>query len=765
MKRISTAIANWFSGLTYSRKFNVITLIFLLPIIAFIPLIQNQTERIDQYGTHELFGTLYLRPLWRLTDAIQQHQVVNLRYLESEAEFSEVQAAQRIVDAEFENYEFIQSQEILSTEFRTEESRIKTLWTNLKGSVEDGTPEDVLQSHNELLEEISLLVAQVGDYSYLILDPDLDTYYTMDTVLLRLPQNQILLFEMYTLINSYSTGEVLSVEDEIQLRLLSNQLADNLTSMDRNIDIAVRTSSTPAIISLRSTFNEYKVTVSAVGSQITAIDSNTGISDTAVTAVNEKLEAARKANLSFYDSSSEGLQNGVSARINSLILQFYVITLVALASVAGAFLLGQNIMASISKPLFQLAETSQRIASGDLTARVPVVSSNELGKVARAFNEMAEELESEKATLVSQTHELEAANLINSQRAQGLQSIGEISRVITSEHKLDTLLPLIANLVSEKFKFYHIGIFLLEERGEYAVLEAANSEGGKRMLKRAHRLQVGSGIVGYVAVTSLPRIALDVGTDAVFFNNPDLPQTRSEMAVPLRVSGVTIGVLDVQSTQPNAFTDEDVSTLTTLADQVAIAIQNSRNFETAQRLIEHAQRTTGLILKESWRSIKSQNQFLPFLASSTDSSRTEAQIAPTIMEKIKADRKPVFLQGKKPQLAVPIQLSNNVVGVLNIQLPEDHTPDQDDMDIASAVGSRLSLALESITLLEAAQRRAEFERMTSDISTKIGASTHFASILRIAAEELSQALGGPEVLVQIQPKISEEDATTEQAAS
>lgn len=751
MKRITTAIANWFSSLTYPRKFNVITVIFLLPIIAFVPLIRNQTERIDRYGTHELFGTLYLRSLWSLTDAIQQHQVVSLSYLNGEAEFPEVQAAQGLVDAKFENYEFVQSQEILSIEFRAEEDSIQSLWTALKGSIQDSSTEEILDSHGKILDEISLLVSRIGDYSYLILDPDLDTYYTMDAVLLNLPQNQTLLTEARTTINSYGSAETLTSDDQIRVRILSETLASSLARMDRNINVAVQNTSTTEITSLSSALVEYHTAIAAVIDTLNRLGSNPQLSDNTIRDANEKLDTARSASLSFYDASSEGLQKGVAARINSLVLQFYVIALVALVSVAGAFLLGQNIMASISKPLSQLAETSQKIAAGDLTARVPVESSDELGKVADAFNKMADELEADKAAIVSRSRELEAANLTSTQRAQDLQSIGEISKVITSEHKLDTLLPLITNLVSEKFKFYHIGIFLLDDRNEYAVLEATNSEGGRKMLNRAHRLHVGSGIVGYVAATNLPRIALDVGSDSVFFNNPDLPQTRSEMAVPLRVSEITIGVLDVQSTEPNAFNDDDISTLATLSDQVAIAIQNSRNFETAQRLIEHAQKTTGLVMKESWQAIKSQNQLLPYRESSPGISRKDAQIAPEVLEKIKADRNTVVLEGKNYQLAVPIQLSNNIVGVLNIRLPENHTPDQDEIDIARAVGDRLSLALESTTLLEAAQRRAEYERMTSDISTKIGASTRFESILRIAAEELSHALGGSDVLVQIQP--------------
>lgn len=750
MKRIIPAITNWFLNLTYPRKFNVITVIFLLPIIAFIPVIRNQTERIDRYGTHELFGTIYLRSLWNLTDAIQQHQVVSLSYLNGEAEFSEVQAAQELVDAKFENYEFVQSQEFLSTEFRAEEDAIQALWTVVKDSVRDGSPEEILTSHSKILDEINLLVSRVGDYSYLILDPDLDTYYTMDAVLLNLPHNQGLLTEARTIINSYGDGGALTSDDQFRLRILSETLAGNLAKMDRNINVAVQNTSTSEITSLSSALIEYHTAIAAVTDTLNRLGANPQLSDSSIRDANETLDTARGASLSFYDASSEGLQKGVEARISSLVFQFYVIALVALVSVAGAFLLGQNIMTSISKPLFQLAETSQKIAMGDLSARVSAESGDELGKVANAFNKMAGELEADKAAIVSRSRELEAANLISTQRAQDLQSIGEISKVITSEHKLDILLPLIANLVSEKFNFYHIGIFLLDDRNEYVVLEASNSEGGRKMLNRAHRLHLGAGIVGYVAATSLPRIALDVGADSVFFNNPDLPQTRSEMAVPLRVAEITIGVLDVQSIEPNAFNDDDISTLATLADQVAIAIQNSRNFETAQRLIEHAQKTTGLVMKESWQSIKSQSHLSPYHTSS-DSSRKDAQIAPEVLEKIRADRKPVVLGGKNSQLAVPIQLSNNIVGVLNIRLPENHTPDQDEIDIAQAVGDRLSLALESTTLLEAAQRRAEYERITSDISTKIGASTRFESILRTAAEELSQALGGSEVLVQIQP--------------
>ena len=142
-----------------------------------------------------------------------------------------------------------------------------------------------------------------------------------------------------------------------------------------------------------------------------------------------------------------------------------------------------------------------------------------------------------------------------------------MARATATNQNLETLLPNLVELISKQFDFYHVGIFLLDENKEFAELRAANSEGGKRMLEHQHKLGIGqSGIVGLVSATGKPRIALDVGADAAFFNNPDLPNTRSEMALPLLVSDDIIGVLDAQSTTANAFREDDVEVLSTLAD-------------------------------------------------------------------------------------------------------------------------------------------------------------------------------------------------------
>jgi len=168
-------------------------------------------------------------------------------------------------------------------------------------------------------------------------------------------------------------------------------------------------------------------------------------------------------------------------------------------------------------------------------------------------------------------------------RAVQLAAASEVARDATAILDVDQLLDETVHLISEQFGFYHVGVFTLDEWNRYAVLRAASSEGGRRMLERGHQLRVGEvGMVGYVAETGEPRIALDVGTDAVFFDNPDLPNTHSAMTLPLKVRGRVIGALDVQSTQSTAFSKDDVAVLQTMADQLATAIANARLFQDAR---------------------------------------------------------------------------------------------------------------------------------------------------------------------------------------
>lgn len=328
-------------------------------------------------------------------------------------------------------------------------------------------------------------------------------------------------------------------------------------------------------------------------------------------------------------------------------------------------------------------------------------------------------------------------------RASQLQTISSIARSAASMKNLDTLLQDITTLVSDQFGFYHTGIFLLDDAGEYAVLQAANSEEGREMLYRGHQLPLDSNsIVGHVASRGEYRITLNVGSDSLYFNNPLLPKTRSEMALPLRVSGHVIGVLDIQSTEINAFSDQDIPVLYTLADQVAVAIENARLYEKAQKALAESQATFEKYVKQEWSSFAQQIKYSGFMFDGK-------QVIP-LDKKISADHlKPVVQTGRlsadrsSAKITIPIKLRGQTIGVLDVRSKRGNREwSKDEITLLESAAERAALALENARLVESAQRRASRERSIGEISARIGAVSDFDSILQTAVEELGRKLSG-----------------------
>ncbi len=349
----------------------------------------------------------------------------------------------------------------------------------------------------------------------------------------------------------------------------------------------------------------------------------------------------------------------------------------------------------------------------------------------------------------SRTAELTIANARNERRARQFEAIAQVARATTSIHDENTLLSRLAQVISEQFGFYHVGIFLLDEEHQQAVLRASNSEGGRKMLARRHHLKIGhAGIVGHVAASGTPRIALDVELDAAFKDNPDLPETHSELALPLKAGDQIIGVLDVQSKEVNAFKSEDTEILYILADQVAIAIQNARAHDATQRLLDEAQKASAAYIKETWRLLQSQEKKIGYLVSDNLVKPLERFVSTHYFNKVLSQGEVLMENGNTATLAIPIRLRDEVVGVMDIQVATGHEWDPDEVDIAKAVADRLSLALETATLLESTQRRAEIERLTADISGKVSASINLRNVLQTAVEELGNVLPGSDIVIQ-----------------
>lgn len=465
----------------------------------------------------------------------------------------------------------------------------------------------------------------------------------------------------------------------------------------------------------------------------------------------------------FYrsDGRLEGIV-GVDILAQDILAQqwgfFRTFVILFLASAGGAAALGWLAGTQIAEPVLALAQAAASLR--ETGKRIELHTGiRELNRVIESFNALLhtiqtneEQLRRQAASLKEQNEEIRQTADILEQRASQLEVISEIVKATISLENLQSLLPRITAAISERMGYYHVGIFLVDDNREYAVLRAANSPGGQRMLARGHKLKVGqTGIVGLVTAVGAPRIALDVGADAVYFDNPDLPETRSEAVLPLIYGGQIIGALDVQSAQPNAFQEQDIRLLQTLADQIAVAIQNARSYEALQELVEKSQKTSAAYLQDAWSILQADGAKLGYKATGDEVAPLMRPWMNPYNHKALTEKQTVAESGVNATLAVPIRLRGEVIGVLDIHTRSEHEWDEDEVDIAEAAADRLSLALETALLIKSTQRRAEIERGISQIAARLQETPDIEVLLRIAAAEIQQAFRLPEVIIQLTP--------------
>ena len=360
---------------------------------------------------------------------------------------------------------------------------------------------------------------------------------------------------------------------------------------------------------------------------------------------------------------------------------------------------------------------------------------NELENIKNNLERSVEERITELAT---RNNELDSANTQIRRRAAQFEALAQVTQSITSIRDIHELLPHIATVISESFGFYHVGIFLIDEVNEFAVLSATNSEGGKKMLDRKHRLRVGEqGIVGNVTLTGKPRIAMDVGMDAVFFNNPELPDTHSEMALPLKNGERIIGALDVQSMETAAFAEDDIQMLSLLASQVSLAIENASLFDETRGALAKAEAVSRQFTREAWGRLHTEQNLLGYRYNLTGASPLEELVELTESGEGTGNGN----QMEAGQIVVPIELRGELIGKLVVQSPSAKVLSQDQIDIIKAVAERVALSAENARLFEETTRRAERERLVSDITGKIRSGTDPQLMIQTAMDELRKALG------------------------
>ena len=396
---------------------------------------------------------------------------------------------------------------------------------------------------------------------------------------------------------------------------------------------------------------------------------------------------------------------------NRLIIIFFgALVLIVIAGIISADYL--------AKPIVGLRDAAEKISNGDLAYRITKIpGTRELAELATNFNTMTENL----SDLINDLERRVAARTADIERkSDQLRAASFIARQTAEVHDLASLLDIVVRLVSDQFGFYHTGIFLINEAGDEAVLQAASSEGGLRMIENGHAIAVGSlSIVGYALSLKKSRIVFDIGTDAVLFNIPDLPMTRSEAALPLVVRNKVLGVLDIHSDKPQAFGTEDIDILQTLADQVAIAIENARLLDESQAAVRQLEALTADRTGEAWNhELKKKERVFTYTPLG-----------------LRAEKVPMKDENT---INTEITLRGHRIGNISISRKEDSAWNQADEDFILEVANQIGLAIDNIRLLEDATQRAKQEQIVGRLATRFGQSLDIDTLLQTAARELGQ---------------------------
>lgn len=417
---------------------------------------------------------------------------------------------------------------------------------------------------------------------------------------------------------------------------------------------------------------------------------------------------------------------------------------VAVLAIAGHF------FANIQQDLRFVPELTDR-ASGLINLYLQLLAAAAISWMfSRTTKHALEESNQLGLALTTQQQELEGRVVLQSRY---LQATTTIARAIVGVRDIDRLLDQTVNLVRETFGYYHVQVFLVDEEHEYAVLRSSTGEAGQTLMDRGHRLPVGSlSVIGQVTAGARSVIARDTDADAVHRRNELLPNTRSEMALPLVAGDRVIGALDLQSTEPDAFNQEVIPILQSLADQLTIAIENARLYAQTQSSLRELEELYGQANERNWSE---------FLSKAREPERRQVYGLET--KAIEIQRSTIVKHvlgsgnvivstgedGRQAFIAAPVVVRNEVVGVLGVEPDGKREWTQDDLQLLQGIAQRTALAVENARLYLQAQRAADRERLVNAIAGKLQRAPNLSMLLESAAQELAQALGTENVYAEI----------------
>jgi GAF domain-containing protein/HAMP domain-containing protein len=425
------------------------------------------------------------------------------------------------------------------------------------------------------------------------------------------------------------------------------------------------------------------------------------------------------------------------------------------------FILGSLGIALITtnalQPIRSLTTAATAISGGNLAAgQFEVGTQDEISELSQAFNNMAAQVRESISTLeqrVSErTRDLE-------RRSLEVETISDVVREISIIRNLDTLLNVSVNLIRERFGYYHTGIYLADERGEFATLQTASGASAQQMIEQGTRLRISEmGPLGTALRAGQAYVALDVKQDDVLGNNPLLPNTTSEIILPLRILNVTIGALDIHSDHATVFDTRDVRTLQLLADQLAAAIENARLVQQVEGTVRELNKANRSQTQKAWQTTVEEQAISSYEYDGQQIRPVPKNLPAEQVRELENGRAVVVLDGTAGQpnagshntLLVPLMVLNQLIGVIGL---EQENPNRswtrDEIAVAEAAANRAALTLENARLLAESQRRATKERTISESTARIGTALNVENILDITVEELERVLGSSEVILQI----------------
>jgi len=440
------------------------------------------------------------------------------------------------------------------------------------------------------------------------------------------------------------------------------------------------------------------------------------------------------------------------------IVERAIILLAVLLAATVLIALGwrQVIFQVLSRSITELRHGVARISGGDLAYELDIRTGDEIEELGDEFNKMAGEL----ADVIGELEQRVA------ERTRRLQTAADVAHATTSVLDLDSLLDKVVRLAREQFDLYYVGLFLVDEeldetRRTFAALRAGTGEAGREMLARGHRLEVGGeSMIGQCTFRAEAHIALDVGEEAVRFDNPLLPETRSEMALPLVTRGRVVGAMSVQSAESAAFDEADIAVMQTMADQVAVAIDNARLFTRSQEALKEMEIAQGRYLGQAWADYLQTAEETWYETAQPGTPSLDETALPEIRQAAE-QREVVALSGDggaRSAMAAPILLRGKVVGVLGLHDDEGARRwTDDDLAFIEDVADRMAQAAENLRLLDETQRRAAREQLVGDVTASMSETLDVEMVLQSAAQEIREKLELHDVTVRLGMEMDSDD--------